>query len=149
MGGSTKPKLGFLEAVAHGLKAGLPAAKQAAKVAYEQGRERQNGSKIEPTIQSSHITSNQPQTTVPEDVRQYQYVQNLSHAPQSSPGFPSTHNASNGDCAHFPTAPMHAFATGPSPPHPRTARSGDSFVDPYGHATETTFRQDAMSFGAQ
>ena len=40
--GPTKvKKLGFLEAVGQGLKIGIPTAKQAAKLAYEQGRKKQ------------------------------------------------------------------------------------------------------------
>lgn len=149
MAGSSKSKLGFLEVLAHGVKAGLPIAKQAAKVAYEQGREKQSGLKIEPKVQPSRSTFTQPQVTFSEDVPQHQHVQSFSHAPQLSLGFPLTLDSSDGDRAHSPPAPMYPYAVGPSPDHPKMVQSENLLRDSYSRSTKTTFLQDPISYDAQ
>lgn len=148
MAGPTKPKLGFLEALAHGVKVGGSAAKQAAKVAYEQGRERQRSSMNEENVQPPHSTSTLPQTTFSEGVPQHLHVHEFSHPPQLSPGFPSVLHASDEARTHPPPIPIHASAIGPSPLYSKTALSDNSPHDSYRHSIKNDFR-DAITIDAQ
>ena len=149
MAGSIKPKVGMLEALAYGFKAGIPAATQAAKIAYGQGREKPSNFKNASKAQPPHGTTILPHPTFSEGAPPHQDEHTFPHAPHSSLGFPSALHASNEDRTFPPQVPIHTSATGPSPLYPNIDLSEHCLENPNGHSTRKAFRHDAMLFDAQ
>jgi hypothetical protein len=149
MGRPKNTKVGFLEALGHGLKAGLPAAKQAAKVAYEQGREKQNGSKNEQRVQPSCIAYTAPKSTLTKGIPQDQHLHDISHATQSPLGSHQTLEVSNIGRTHSAPAHLYAPETTPSIPRLGTIQTENPLLDSYDPSAKTTLQQDEVLFDAQ